>query len=57
MYDGVTTSIQTLIGTTESFPPEVDFNQRSMLSLFLFVLILNELSKHIRKSVLWCMLY
>ena len=57
MYNGASTNIQTLVGITEHFPIGVGLHQGSILSPFLFAIILDELSKSIWETVPWCMLF
>ena len=57
MYDGASTNIQILVGITKSFPIRVGLHQGSPLSPFLFAVIIDELSKSIWDTVLWCMLF
>ena len=57
MYDNAKTCVRAPVGDTEYFPVEVGLHQGSALSPFLFVVILNEMSKRIQDSVPWCMLF
>ena len=42
---------------TESFPIKVGLHQGSTLSLFIFTIILEEISKSIWETVPWCILF
>nr|QIA97904.1 hypothetical protein AP_R.00g000040-v1.0.a3 [Amaranthus palmeri] len=57
MYDNVSTNIQTPVGLTEAFPVKVGLHQGSALSPFIFAIIMDEISKSIWETVLWCMLF
>lgn len=48
-------SVRTPVGDTNFFPLDIGMHQGSALSLFLFVLILVELSKIFQKAISWCM--
>ena len=47
MYDRAITIVKTMIGETSEFPIIVGLHQRSALSLYLFALVMDELTKHI----------
>ncbi|KAG5584249.1 hypothetical protein H5410_044683 [Solanum commersonii] len=44
-------------GDLEYFPVEIRLHQGSVLILFLFVLLVNELTQSIQKKIRWCMLF
>ena len=51
MYEGAMINIWTPMGLTKPFSVQVGLHQGSALSLFLFVAILDKLSKDIRDTV------
>ncbi|GJV57816.1 retrovirus-related pol polyprotein LINE-1 [Tanacetum coccineum] len=57
MYEGVKTRVRTTMGSTEFFQVEVGLHQGSAISLYLFTLILDELSRGIQESIPWCMIF
>ncbi|KAJ0495338.1 putative reverse transcriptase domain-containing protein [Helianthus annuus] len=56
-YVKIETSVQVPIGDTNFFPVEVGLHQGSTLSPFLFVVVLDEFSKLIQQTTLWCLLF
>ncbi|RCU37768.1 hypothetical protein DVA76_17955, partial [Acinetobacter baumannii] len=57
MYDGVITSVRTTSGETSVLPITVGLHQGSTLSLYLFVVIMVELTRHLQEDAPWCMLF
>ncbi|GJY73080.1 retrovirus-related pol polyprotein LINE-1, partial [Tanacetum coccineum] len=57
MYDGVKTRVQTSIKNTKFSPVEVGLHQESAYSLYLFALILDELSRGIQEDIPWCLIF
>ena len=57
MYDRTKTSVRSPVGGTDAFPVGVGLHQGFALSLFLFAVVLDELSKSIQETVPWCMLF
>src|SRR5688572_9181971 len=57
MYDRVATNIHTPVGMTKSFPIKVGVDQGSALNPFIFLVIMEEISKSIWKTIPWCMLF
>ena len=47
MYDGCTTSVRTLIRSTESFEVKVGLHQGSALSPLLFIIVMDVISKEV----------
>ena len=56
MYEGTVMSVRT-ITEREEFPTTMGLHQGSTLSSSLFQLIVDELSAHIQKEVLWFMMF
>ncbi|XP_071687583.1 uncharacterized protein [Rutidosis leptorrhynchoides] len=54
---GAKSCVRTPVGNTEVFPIEVDLHQGSVLSPFLFALILDELSQGIQEGIPWCLIF
>ncbi|GKB79393.1 retrovirus-related pol polyprotein LINE-1 [Tanacetum coccineum] len=57
MYDGAKTRVRTSIGNTQFFLVEVGLHQGSVISPYLFALILDELSIGIQEDILWCLIF
>ena len=51
IYDRVSTNILTLVGITESFPIKEGLHQGSVLSPFIFTVVMDEISKSIWEIV------
>ncbi|KAI5720850.1 hypothetical protein M8J77_012470 [Diaphorina citri] len=57
MYDRTTTRVRSSVGVTEQIPVKVGLHQGSALSPFLFDIIMDVLSDHVRKEAPWCMMF
>ena len=57
MYDGCTTSVRTLIGSTESFDVKVGLHQGSALSPLLFITVMDVISKEVGRGPPHAMLF
>ena len=57
MYDGATTTVRSAAGLTEEFKVGVGLHQGSALSPFFFAIIMDKLTKDIRKDAPWDMLF
>jgi len=57
MYKGVKTSGRSSVGDTEYFSIDIGLHQGSTLSPFLFIIIIDELTREIQDEVPWCMLF
>ena len=57
MYDRAVTSVRTSRGMTSEFPITIGLHQGSTLSLYLFALVMDELTKLIQEKEPWCMLF
>ncbi|KAL3372890.1 hypothetical protein AABB24_005089 [Solanum stoloniferum] len=57
MYGGAKTRVRTVGGDSEHFPVEMGLHQGSVLSPFLFALVMDELTRSIQEKVPWCMLF
>ncbi|WMV56372.1 hypothetical protein MTR67_049757 [Solanum verrucosum] len=57
MYGGAKTQVRTVRGDSEHFPVEMGLHQGSVLSPFLFALVMDELTRSIQEKVPWCMLF
>ena len=51
------TSVRNSLGDTEYFPINIGLHQGSALSLFLFTIMMDELTREIQDEVPWCMLF
>ena len=57
MYDRAKTRVRTVGGDSEDFSIEMGLHQGSVLSPFLFALVMDELTRSIQEEVPWCMLF
>ncbi|XP_015158910.1 uncharacterized protein [Solanum tuberosum] len=57
MYGGAKTRVRTIGGDSDHFPVEMGLHQGSVLSPFLFALVMDELTRSIQETVPWCMLF
>jgi len=57
MYEGSCTSVKNMRGETEGFRVRVNVHQWSVLSLYLFSVIMDEVTKELEGEVPRCMLF
>ena len=57
MYNGAVTSVRTSGGIFDELLNTIGLHQGSTLSVYLFVVVMNELVKSIQEEVTWCMLF
>ena len=57
MYEGARTSVRSAAGLTEDFEVRVGLHQGSALSPFLFAIIMDMLTKDVRKEAPWDMMF
>ena len=57
MYEGSETVVRCAVGTTKSFKVKVGLHQGSVLSPFLFAVIMDRLTDEVRREPLWTMLF
>ena len=57
MYSGAMTTVMTVVRKTNSFSITVGLHQGSALSPYLFALVMDELTRHMKDEVPWCMLF
>ena len=57
MYHGAETRVRTCGGYIEPFKITMGLHQGSALTPYLFVLVMDKLTKHIQTEVPWCMLF
>ncbi len=55
MYDGAVIGLRTSWGITKEFPVTIGLHQGSILSLYLFTLVMDELIRPIQDEMPWCM--
>ena len=57
MYNGAVTSVRTSGGIFDELLNTIGLHQGSTLSVYLFVIVMDELVKSIQEEVTWCMLF
>ena len=57
MYNNAVTSVRTNNGNTDYFPIKIGRHQGSALSLYLFALVMDEVTRDIQGDIPWCMLF
>ena len=57
MYNGVTSHVNSCVGTTDEFAIRVGLHQGSALSPYLFDLIMDVISEGVRSNAPWVMLF
>ena len=57
MYEGVVTNVKTCGGLSDEFPIIIGVYQGSILSPFLFAIVIDEITKSIHEDIPWCMLF
>ena len=56
MYNSVVACAQTCDGDTDDFSIKIGLHQRSALSLYLFTLVMDDITRDIQGDIPWCML-
>ena len=51
------TTVRTVVGETNDFSKTIGLHKESPLSLYLFALVMYELTRHLQDEVPWCMLF
>jgi hypothetical protein len=57
MYDNVVTSVRTSDGDINDFLINIGLHQVSILSPYLFALVIDEVTRDIQGGIPWCMLF
>jgi len=57
MYDGVVTNVRTCGGLPSDFSITIELHQGFALNSFLFVIVIDELTRAIQDKIPWCMLF
>ena len=57
MYKDATTFVRTCDGNTTDFSINIGLHQGSALSLYLFALVMDEVTRDIQGEITWCMLF
>jgi hypothetical protein len=57
MYDNIVISVQTSDRDTNDFPINIGLHQGSVLSHYLFALVMDEVTRDIQCNIPWCMLF
>jgi Reverse transcriptase (RNA-dependent DNA polymerase) len=56
MYTNVVTCVRACDGESDTFPIKIGLYQWSALSLYIFTLVMDEITKDIQRDIPWCML-
>ena len=57
MYDEVVANVRTCGAITNNFSITIGWHQEFALSAFLFVIVMDELTRAIKDEIPWCMLF
>jgi Reverse transcriptase (RNA-dependent DNA polymerase) len=57
MYTNVVTCVRAYDGEFDIFPIKIGLHQGSALSLYIFTLVMDEITKDIQENISWCMLF
>jgi hypothetical protein len=57
MYNNAVTNVRTNDGNTDYFPIKIGLHQGSALSLYLFALVMDEVTRDIQGDIPWCLLF
>jgi Reverse transcriptase (RNA-dependent DNA polymerase) len=57
MYTDVVTCVRICDGESDTFPIKIGLHQGSALSLYIFTLVMDEITKDIQENIPWCMLF
>jgi len=57
MYNGVVVNVRICGGITSDFSITIRLHQGSALSSFIFVILMDELTRAIQDEISWCMLF
>jgi hypothetical protein len=57
MFEGSKICVKSLCRVTEDFNVGVRVNQGLVLSLYLFSVVMDEVTKDIQGEILWCMMF
>jgi hypothetical protein len=57
MYEGAITSVRATSGKTNEFPITIGLYQGFALNSYLFVVIMDELTRYLPEDVPWCMFF
>ncbi|KAL4197364.1 hypothetical protein AMTRI_Chr04g250690 [Amborella trichopoda] len=57
MHNGALTNVRTTSGEMSEFSVTIDLHQGLTFSPYLFVYVMDDLTRHLQDEVLWCMLF
>jgi general stress protein 26 len=57
MYVNVATCVRVCDGDSDVFPIMIGLHQGSALNLYIFTLVMDEITKDIQRDISWCMLF
>jgi hypothetical protein len=57
MHDNIVTSVRTNDRDTNDFPINIGLHQGSALSIYLFALVMDDVTRDIQGGIPWCMLF
>jgi hypothetical protein len=57
MHDNIVTNVRTNDGDTNDFPINIGLHQGSALSIYLFALVMDDVTRDIQGGIPWCTLF
>jgi Reverse transcriptase (RNA-dependent DNA polymerase) len=57
MYTNVLTYVRACDGESDAFPNKIGLRQESMLSQYIFILVINDIKKYMQGDIPWCMVF
>jgi Reverse transcriptase (RNA-dependent DNA polymerase) len=56
-YTNAVTCVRACDGESDTFPIKIGLHQGSALSLYIFTLVMDEITKDIQENISWCILF
>jgi hypothetical protein len=57
MYTNIMTYVRACDDEFDTFSIKIELHQESALSLYIFILVMNEITNDIQENIPWCMLF